>query len=32
MLGGVFSVLLIYTPTTTYTLHIALNNSTLQGL
>ena len=32
MLGGVFAVLLIYTPTTTYTLRIALNNNTLQGL
>lgn len=32
MLGGVFAVLLIYTPMTTYTLRIALNNSTLQGL
>ena len=27
MLGGVFSVLLIYTPMTTYTLRIALNNA-----
>ena len=32
MLGGVFSVLLIYTPMTTYTLRIALNNNTLQGI
>ena len=32
MLDGVFSVLQIYTPMTTYTLRIALNNSTLQGL
>ena len=32
MLDGVFSVLLIYTPMTTYTLRIALNNNTLQDL